>query len=109
MELRIHPRISEKTYAQAQQGTYVFDVPKRATKQQIADAVAKQFEVEVVTVNTVLAKGKVKKSYRKGGAPVMGKRNDVKKAYVRLAEGQSIPVFNTEETAATPAAVEEKK
>lgn len=93
MELRIHPRVSEKTYAQAQSGTYVFDVPKRATKQQITDAVAKQFDVTVVAVNTVLAKGKVKKSYRKGGAPVVGKRADVKKAYVRLADGQSIPVF----------------
>ena len=93
MELRIHPRMSEKTFAQAQGGTYVFDVPKRATKQQVTDAVAKQFDVTVVAVNTVLAKGKVKKSYRKGGAAVIGKRNDVKKAYVRLAEGQSIPVF----------------
>lgn len=93
MELKIHPRISEKTYAQAQNGIYAFDVPLRATKQQIADAVAKQFAVEVVTVNSVLAKGKVKKAYRKGGSPVIGKRRDVKKAYVRLAEGQSIPVF----------------
>lgn len=93
MELKISTRISEKTYAQAQNGTYVFDVPVRATKQQIADAVAKQFAVEVVGVNTVLAKGKVKKAYRKGGSPVIGKRSNVKKAYVRLADGQSIPVF----------------
>jgi len=93
MELKIYPRISEKTFAQAQAGTYVFDVPTRATKQQITDAVKKQYSVEVVDVNTVLAKGKVKKSYRKGGAPVVGKRRDVKKAYVRLAEGNSIPVF----------------
>jgi len=93
MELKISSRISEKTYAQAQNGIYVFDVPVRATKQQITDAVAKQFAVEVVTVNTVLAKGKVKKAYRKGGSPVIGKRRDVKKAYVRLADGQSIPVF----------------
>ena len=93
MELKIYPRISEKTFAQAQAGTYVFDVPTRASKQQITDAVKKQYSVEVVDVNTVLAKGKVKKSYRKGGAPVVGKRRDVKKAYVRLAEGNSIPVF----------------
>jgi large subunit ribosomal protein L23 len=93
MELKIYPRISEKTFAQAQTGMYVFDVPTRATKQQITDAVAKQYSVNVVDVNTVVAKGKVKKSYRKGGAPVVGKRKDVKKAYVRLAEGQSIPVF----------------
>lgn len=93
MELKIHPRISEKTFAQAQNGMYVFDVPARATKQQISQAVAKQFSVSVVDVNTVVVKGKVKKSYRKGGAPVVGKRKDVKKAYVRLGEGQTIPVF----------------
>lgn len=93
MELKIFPRMSEKTYAQSQSGIYVFDVPKRATKQQITDAVAKQFSVNVVDVNTVIAKGKAKRSVRKGGAMVKGMRSDVKKAYVRLAEGQSIPVF----------------
>jgi large subunit ribosomal protein L23 len=101
MELKIYPRVSEKTYAQAQTGMYVFDVPKRATKQQITNAVAKQYSVEVVGVNTIVVKGKVKKSYRKGGAPVVGRRKDVKKAYVRLAEGQSIPVFAEAEAAAT--------
>lgn len=93
MELKIFPRVSEKTFAQAQAGMYVFDVPKRATKQQVADAVSKQYSVSVVDVNTTILKGKVKRSYRKGGAPVVGKQNDVKKAYVRLAEGQTIPVF----------------
>lgn len=97
MELRIHPRISEKTFAQSQDTIYVFDVPVRANKQQISHAVAKQYDVTVVDVNTVLAKGKVKKSYRKGGSPVVGKRNDVKKAYVRLAEGQTLPFFDQAE------------
>lgn len=93
MELKVIPRMSEKSYAQSQAGVYVFNVPTTATKQMVADAVAKQFNVTVVTVNIVLAKGKVKKSYRKGGSPVVGKRRTVKKAYVRLAEGNSIPVF----------------
>lgn len=93
MDLKIIPRMSEKSYAQSQAGVYIFNVPTTATKQQIGDAVAKQYKVEVVTVNVVLAKGKVKKSYRKGGSPVVGKRRNVKKAYVRLAEGNSIPVF----------------
>jgi large subunit ribosomal protein L23 len=98
MELKIIPRISEKTFAQAQAGMYVFDVPRRATKQQIADAVAKQYSVGVVDVNTIVAKGKVKRAHRKGGSPVLGKRVDVKKAYVRLAEGQTIPVFDEKES-----------
>lgn len=94
MELKIHPRMSEKTFAESQTGIYVFDVPARATKQQIADAVNKQFDVTAVTVNVVVAKGKVKKSYRKGGAPVIGTRRTIKKAYVRLAEGQTLPFFD---------------
>ena len=93
MELKVIPRMSEKSYQQSQDGMYIFNVPTTATKQQIADAVAKQFDVKVVTVNVTIAKGKVKKSYRKGGAPVVGRRKNVKKAYVRLAEGSSIPVF----------------
>lgn len=109
MELKIHPRMSEKTFAQSQSGIYVFDVPVRATKQQIVHAVAKQFDVEVVTVNTVLAKGKVKKSYRKGGAPVVGTRRTVKKAYVRLAEGQSLPFFDQADAQKMQATAEEKK
>lgn len=93
MELKVIPRMSEKSYAQSQGGMYVFDVPTTATKQQIADAVAKQFNVTVDDVNTVVAKGKVKKSYRKGGQPITGKRKNIKKAYVRLADGNTIPVF----------------
>jgi large subunit ribosomal protein L23 len=93
MELKIIPRMSEKSYAQSQNGIYIFNVPTTATKEQIATAVSKQFNVAVVTVNVVLAKGKVKQSYRKGGKPVTGRRRNVKKAYVRLAEGNSIPVF----------------
>jgi len=92
MELKIIPRMSEKTIGQATEGIYVFSVPTVATKQQVANAVAKQYGVTVVTVNTVLAKGKVKRSYRKGST-VTGRRRDVKKAYVRLADGDKIPAF----------------
>jgi large subunit ribosomal protein L23 len=92
--------MSEKSYQQSQTGMYVFDVPTTANKQQIADAVAEQFSVAVDVVNTTIAKGKVKRAYRKGGSPVIGKRKDLKKAYVRLAEGESIPIFAAAEAAA---------
>lgn len=98
MDLKIIPRMSEKSYAESKSGIYVFNVPLRTTKQQVASAVAKQFEVKVQTVNITVVKGKAKKNYRKGGAPVVGKRKDVKKAYVRLAEGNTIPVFASAET-----------
>ena len=93
MELRIIPVVSEKSYAQAQTGTYTFKVPTTANKQQVAAAVAKQYDVTVTSVTSIITKGKVKRTYRKGGASVTGTRSDVKKAYVRLAQGQSIPVF----------------
>lgn len=94
MELTIIPRMSEKTVGQAQNGMYVFEVPVSATKQMVAQAVSKQYGVKVVSVNTLTTEGKVKRSYRRGGNPVVGKRSDVKKAYVRLAEGDKISAFD---------------
>lgn len=94
MELTIIPRMSEKTVGQAANGTYVFNVPKSATKQMVAKAVASQYGVKVVSVNTSITDGKVKRSYRRGGNPVVGRRADVKKAYVRLAEGDKITAFD---------------
>jgi large subunit ribosomal protein L23 len=99
MELTIIPKMSEKTVGSASIGTYTFVVPIIATKQMIAQAVSKQYGVKVVGVNTATTEGKVKKSYRKGGNPVTGKRNDVKKAYVRLAEGDKISAFDLPEDA----------
>lgn len=95
MELKIIPHISEKTYAQSQSNVYVFKAPATANKQLIADAVEKQYDVKVEEVNIVIAKGKVKTTYR-GGKPVKGQRRDVKKAYVRLAEGSKIAMFEEE-------------
>lgn len=96
MELKIIPYISEKTYIEAAAGMYTFKVPTGASKERIANAISKQFGVKVVSVNTTLTKGKIKQSYRKGGKPVIGKRNDVKKAYVRLAQGDKIAAFEQE-------------
>lgn len=96
MDLKLIPRISEKSYAQSQAGTYIFVVPNNANKASIISAITAQYGVKVVDVRTVVAKGKVKRSYRKGGSPVIGRRNDVKKAYVRLAEGDTIAMFAEE-------------
>jgi len=95
MDLKIIPRISEKSLGMAESGVYTFNAPTTANKQRIADAVAKQFDVHVVSIKTVVAKGKTVRSYRKG-KPVTGKRNDFKKAYVTLAEGEKIAAFEQE-------------
>ena len=66
---------------------YAFKVDVNATKYQIKKAVEGYFSVDVENVNVVKVKGKNKRSrYR------IKKRSDWKKAYVRLAEGQSIEV-----------------
>lgn len=92
-ELLITPRMSEKAYAASQNGTYVFVVPDTANKQEIADTVAKQYDVMVETVNIVRAKGKKVRTYRGRGKFAAGTRKDVKKAYVRLKEGDIITIF----------------
>lgn len=94
--ISVTPRISEKAYAQSQNNVYVFDVPLTANKQQIADAVASQFEVEVAKVKTLVQAGKaVRYSRGKNRYPGTTNRKDTKKAYVTLAEGNSIQVFET--------------
>ena len=79
------PVITEKATALSEKNTVVFRVAMEATKPQIAAAIEGLFGVRVEGVNTLVAKGKTK---RFKGRP--GKRSDVKKAYVRLAAGQTI-------------------
>ncbi len=81
------PVITEKATMASEHGAVVFQVAPEATKPQIKEAVEAVFGVKVKAVNTVVTKGKVKK-FR--GRP--GTRNDVKKAYVTLEEGNTIDV-----------------
>jgi large subunit ribosomal protein L23 len=96
-DLFLKPRLSEQTYALAQTArTYVFDVPRDANKHSVARAVAAQFDVKVESVNMTTVKGKAKRTIsltgrRRGLAD--GTRSDVKKAYVKLVKGATLPVF----------------
>ena len=83
------PRVSEKTARlQEVSNQYVFEVATTATKADIKVAVEKLFDVKVEAVNVVNVKGKSKAfKFR------MGRRPDWRKAYVKLAEGQSIDVM----------------
>lgn len=93
--IMLRPRLSEKSYAAAQnQSTYVFDVPTTAGKQQIASAVAEQFKVGVVGVNTLNKLGKTKRSSRKRAQPLIGREKTTKRAYVTLKQGDKIPIFD---------------
>ncbi len=94
------PRMSEKAYGASQAtNTYVFDVPKEINKHSVANAVAAQFNVTVEEVNIVILKGKAKRTVRKGGRATPGRQSDVKKAYVRLKAGDSLPIFAAVEEA----------
>jgi len=82
------PRVSEKGARLAESSQYVFEVAQGATKADVKAAIEQLFDVKVEAVNVVNAKGKTK-SFRFR----TGRRSDLRKAYVRLAEGQSIDVM----------------
>ncbi|MCE5360465.1 50S ribosomal protein L23 [Candidatus Igneacidithiobacillus taiwanensis] len=80
------PVISEKSTIQTQTANqYVFKVARDATKAEIKSAVEKLFQVNVLGVQTLNYDGKPKRMGRQ-----QGRRPAWKKAYVRLAEGNSI-------------------
>lgn len=83
----VSPSITEKSTLASEQNQVVFNVARTASKPEIKAAVEALFGVKVTAVNTLLRKGKVKRF--RGH---IGKQSDVKKAYVTLADGQSIDV-----------------
>lgn len=107
--MTLKPRVSEKAYEQSISGnTYVFVVPTSVNRTEVADAVEAQFSVTVVSVNILNVKGKAKRSFTKRRQS-NGKDSDFKKAYVTLAEGDSIAVFATEDDKKEPKGKKETK
>jgi large subunit ribosomal protein L23 len=95
--IALKPRLNEKTYGLAASRVYVFDVDGSANKHSIARAVEQQFEVTVLGVNTTNIRGKAKRTINLTGRRMTnaeGRRNDFKKAYVTLAEGNALPFFD---------------
>ena len=94
--ISVIPRATEKAYAQSQNNVYVFNVPLTANKQEITAAVETQFEVKVTRIKTLVQSGKaIRFSRGKNRYPGTTTRKDSKKAYVTLAEGDSIQIFET--------------
>ena len=60
-DIIIAPIVTEKSSMELQEGKYTFEVNKKATKIEIANAVEKLFEVKVLKVNTISVKGKEKR------------------------------------------------
>jgi large subunit ribosomal protein L23 len=83
------PSITEKNTAlRGSQNKYVFSVLPTATKIDIRQAVEKLFNVQVVSVNTQVVKGKLKRMGK-----TVGYRQNWKKAIVRIEKGQTIAKF----------------
>lgn len=81
------PVITEKATMGSEHGQVTFRVPLDASKPEIKLAVETLFKVKVKAVNTLRTKGKKKVFQGR-----LGRRSDVKKAVVTLAEGNAIDV-----------------
>lgn len=81
------PHVTEKAVSGSETNIHTFKVAVDASKREIKNAIQALFEVEVADVRTTNVKGKIKAFGRR-----QGKRKDWKKAYVRLAEGQTLDV-----------------
>ncbi len=85
--------LSEKAYSLNEKGAYVLKVAKTATKTQIINALKDTFNVDTVKINTLITRGKIRRKARsKRSAPMYVKLSNIKKAIVKLKEGQTLPV-----------------
>lgn len=85
----VRPLVTEKTTNfLGTDRTYAFEVALAATKPQIQRAIESYYGVQVDAVRTAVVRGKVKRFGRH-----FGKRKNWKKAFVTLAEGQSLNLF----------------
>ena len=87
-EVLKRPVITEKSTLLQERGKYVFEVQRRATKADVARAVQMAFNVGVVSVNTCMVRGKLKR-FGRG----QSRQPDWKKAIVTLRSGDTIQFF----------------
>ena len=87
-DIIIRPIVTEKTSDMMKDNKYPFQVAMGANKTEIRQAIEAIFNVKVVNVNTIRVLGKTKRMGK-----YEGKRSDYKKAIVKLAEGNTIPLF----------------
>ena len=85
----VRPILTEKSTALTQsQNVISFDVARDANKIEIRHAVETLFQVKVASVRVVSVGGKIKKVGRS-----IGRAQDRKKAYIKLAPGQKPPAI----------------
>ena len=90
-EVVLAPVVSEKSYELLESNVYTFRVHPDSSKPEIKDAIETLFDVTVVKVNTMNRKGKRRRNRR---SPTFGRKPDIKRALVTLAEGDQIELFD---------------
>lgn len=85
MQVLVAPIVSEKATMVGERNAVTFKVLQNATKHEIQAAVELLFQVEVLGVSVVNIKGKTKRFGK-----TVGRRDNVRKAYVRLKPGQEL-------------------
>ena len=89
-DIIVRPLVTEKSIkTQDTNNTVVFEVKKGSNKIEIKKAVEEIFKVKVESVNVVNQDGRAKRMGK-----YMGKTNNVKKAYIKLAEGSKIEILS---------------
>lgn len=94
-EVLIKPILSEKINKQTEKlNRYAFVVSRKANKLEIKKAVEQFYSVQVTNVNTTVMPGKAKSRNTKAGV-VSGRKPAKKKAFVTVAEGETIDIYGT--------------
>ncbi len=84
----VRPVVSEKSYAGLERNMYTFLVARDSNKTEIKEAIQQIWNVRVTNVNTMVRKGKTKRTRM-----AKGRRPDQKRAVVTLAQGDTIEIF----------------
>jgi large subunit ribosomal protein L23 len=90
----VKPIVTEKSNKLSDnKRTYAFKIDRKANKLEVKKAVEDFYGVTVVEVNTVVVPAKTKSKFTKAGF-ISGRKPAYKKAYVKVAEGETIDLYS---------------
>lgn len=93
-EVLVKPIVTEKSNKLTDASkTYAFRVDRKANKLEVKKAVEEFYGVTVTEVNTVVVPAKSKSKFTKAGF-ISGRKPAYKKAYVKVAEGETIDLYS---------------